>query len=139
MARVRRRCAPKLSRFGPQLRASALLFALSGVVSLVGVAGSSVSCVSPTLPLPPPAAPIISTGSEPDTFHLTSVNGSLPNALIVIVNRNEALARDKRVSGTIADANGSWDATVIAKVGDALDISQESGTTSSPSTTVTVR
>ena len=139
MARVRRRCASKASRFGPQLRASALLFALSGVASLVGVTASSVSCVSPTLPLPPPAAPIISTGTEPDTFRLTSINGSLPNALIVIVNRNETLARDKRVSGTIADANGSWDATVVAKIGDALDISQESGTTSSPSTTVTVR
>lgn len=139
MARVRRRCAPKLSRFGAQFRASALLFALSGVVSVVGVAGSSVSCVSPTLPLPPPTAPIIATGTEPDTFKLTSVNGALPNALIVVVNRNETLARDKRVSGTIADANGSWDVTVIAKVGDALDISQESGTTTSPPITVTVR
>ena len=139
MASVRRRYAPKLPRVRAHVRASALLFALSGVVSVVGVTGSSVSCVSPTLPLPPPAAPIISTGTEPDTFHLASVNGSLPNALIIIVNRNEALARDKRVSGTIADANGSWDATVIAKVGDALYISQESGTTSSPNTTVTVR
>jgi hypothetical protein len=130
MARVRRRCASKVS---------ALFFALSSVVSVVAVAGSTLSCVSPTLPLPPPSAPIIATGTEPDTFRLTSVNGALPNALIVIVNRNEALARDKRVSGTIADANGSWDATVVAKVGDALDISQESGTTTSPPITVTVR
>jgi len=142
MARVWRRCAPKLSKLASVSGVSALLFGLSGAARaacVVGIVATSLSCVSPTLPLPPPAAPIISTGSEPDTFRLTSINGALPNALIVVVNRNEALARDKRVSGTIADANGSWDATVIAKVGDALDISQESGTTSSPPTTVTVR
>jgi hypothetical protein len=118
---------------------STLVLALTGSAGAMTLAGSTLSCVSPTLPLPPPAAPIIATGTEPDTFKLTSVNGAIPNALIVVVNRNEALARDKRVSGTIADANGSWDVIVNAKVGDALDISQESGTTSSPPTTVTVR
>ena len=108
--------------------------ALSAVPLLLAVA-----CTSPTLPLPPPTAPLISLGTEPDTFKLASVNGAEPNALVVIVNRNEALPRSKRVSGTIADENGSWDATVFAKVGDVLDISQESGTTRSPGTTVTVR
>lgn len=116
-----------------------LVVALAGAAAVAGGAGSTLSCVSPTLPLPPPVAPIIASGTEPDTFKLTSVNGALPNALIVIVNRNESLPRDKRVSGSIADANGSWDAVVFAKVGDALDISQETGTTSSPPTTVTVR
>jgi hypothetical protein len=96
-------------------------------------------CTSPTLPLPPPAAPIISLGSSPDTFKLASVNGAEPNALIVVVNRNETLPRDKRVTGTIADEQGTWDATVFAAVGDVLDVSQESGTNRSASTTVTVR
>jgi hypothetical protein len=103
------------------------------------VTAAALACTSPTLPLPPPAAPLISSGASPDTFKLASVQGAEPNALIVIVNRNEALAPDKRVTGTIADAVGSWDATVNAKVGDVLDISQESGTARSAGTTVTVR
>lgn len=106
---------------------------------LAAFAALALACTSPTLPLPPPASPVITVGSEPDTFKLASVDGALPNALIVIVNRNEELPPYKRVSGTIADARGSWTAIVTAKVGDLLDISQESGSTSSPGTTVTVR
>jgi hypothetical protein len=97
------------------------------------------ACTSPTLPLPPPATPVISVGSSPDTFKLASIQGAEPNALIVVVNRDEALPKDKRVTGTIADAVGSWDVTVNAKLGDVLDVSQESGTARSGSTTVTVR
>ena len=107
--------------------------------ALALLAALALSCTSPTLPLPPPAAPIISSGLEPDTFKLASIDGAEPNALIVIVNRNEDLPRNKRVSGTIADARGSWDAIVTAKIGDVLDISQEAGSTRSPGTTVTVR
>lgn len=110
---------------------------LVGALSLV--AALALACTSPTLPLPPPATPVISTGTSPDTFKLASIQGAEPNALIVIVNRDEALPRDRRVTGTIADEQGSWDATVIAKLGDVLDISQESGTVRSPGTTVTVR
>lgn len=115
------------------LSKSWLLSAL--VCVLVGV----LACTSPTLPLPPPATPVISVGSSPDTFKLASIQGAEPNALIVVVNRDEALPKDKRVTGTIADAVGSWDVTVNAKLGDVLDVSQESGTARSGSTTVTVR
>ena len=113
----------------------ALKPALLPALLLAGV----LACTSPTLPLPPPATPFISTGTSPDTFKLTSMQGAEPNALIVVVNRDEALAPDKRVTGTIADGTGSWDVTVNAKVGDVLDVSQESGTARSASTTVTVR
>ena len=109
-------------------------FALAAIVATLVI-----GCVSPTLPLPPPAVPLISTGSEPDTFKLSSIDGAEPNALIVIVNRNDALPRNMRVTGTIADARGSWDAIVHAKVGDVLDVSQESGSSRSAGTTVTVR
>ena len=113
------------------------------VLTLLLSAGLAVSlalgCTSPTLPLPPPIAPFVSKGTEPDTFKLSSIDGAEPNALIVVVNRNEDLPRNKRVSGTIADARGSWDVIVTAKVGDVLDISQEAGSTRSPGTTVTVR
>jgi hypothetical protein len=55
------------------------------------------------------------------------------------VNNNESFPRNKRVTGTIADANGSWDLVVTAKPGDLLDVSQESGNAHSAGTTVTVR
>lgn len=110
-----------------------------GRVLTAALVAVTMACTSPTLPLPPPAAPIIASGLEPDTFKLTSIDGAEPNALIVIVNRNEGLPRSKRVSGTIADERGSWEATVTAKIGDVLDISQEAGSMRSPGTTVTVR
>ncbi len=122
----------------PRALVLALVLGLAGP-SAAGSAMGSVGCTSPTLPLPPPTAPFVSNGTAPDTFKLASIQGAEPNALIVIVNRNEALPRDKRVTGTIADEVGSWDATVIAKVGDVLDISQEWGTNRSAGTTITVR
>ncbi len=98
-----------------------------------------VACTSPTLPLPPPAQPTISIGSEPNTFHLKSDRGAMPNALIVVVNRNESVPRDQRVEGTIADEQGSWELDVVGHIGDVIDISQEDGTTRSPATSVTLK
>lgn len=103
------------------------------------LASLATSCTSPTLPLPPPTLPSITSGSTPDIFHLKSERGAIPNALIVVVNRNESLPRDQRVTGTIADVNGSWELDVRATVGDYVDISQEDGTTRSPVVTVQMR
>jgi hypothetical protein len=101
---------------------------------------AALSCTSPTLPLPPPTAPTISAGSSPDYVRLSAGQGGAePNALIVVVNRNTDLARDKRVSGTIADEQGAWDLEVFAHVNDTLDISQEIGTARSQGTTVVVK
>src|SRR5262249_49384622 len=96
------------------------------------------ACTTPTLPLPPPTDPSISIGSTPDTVVLHSTNGAEPNALIIVVNRNTTLPSDKRVSGTFADQDGSWELTVTATHHDLLDISQQSGQSRSPTTTVTV-
>lgn len=100
---------------------------------------TALACTTPTLPLPPPTAPSISDGTEEGTIHLSSMQGSEPDALIIVINRDPTLARDKRVTGTIADGTGSWELDVLAKSGDVLDISQESGSTRSPTTTITVR
>jgi hypothetical protein len=108
-------------------------------VAALSFAAGAGGCTSPTLPLPPPTAPTITTGSEPSTFHLKSDKGAIPNALIVVVNRNEAVPRDQRVEGTIADAFGSWELDIKATSGDFVDISQEDGTTRSPVTTVQLR
>jgi hypothetical protein len=108
-----------------------------GALAIAVFAG--VACTSPTLPLPPPAQPTVSVGSEPNTFHLKSDNGALPNALIVVVNRNESLPRNQRVVGTLADPQGSWELDVAGTVGDTVDISQEDGTTRSPAVSVTLK
>ncbi len=97
-----------------------------------------VACTSPTLPLPPPALPTVSVGSEPSTFRLKSDRGAIPNALIVVINRNESLPRSQRVEGTLADELGSWELEIAANVGDVVDISQEDGATRSPSVSVTL-
>jgi hypothetical protein len=106
---------------------------------LVALVAAGIACTSPTLPLPPPTAPTISVGSEPNTFRLKSDRGALPNALIVVVNRNESVPRARRVEGTLADAQGSWELDIFASVGDFVDISQEDGTTRSPVTTVQLK
>lgn len=114
---------------------------LRGPCSWVVVASvvAAVACTSPTLPLPPPTAPTVSLGPEPNTFHLKSDKGALPNALIVVVNRNETVPRDQRVEGTIADAQGSWELDIVANPGDFVDVSQEDGTTRSPTTTIQLK
>lgn len=98
------------------------------------------ACTSPTLPLPPPVAPTVTSGSTPDTVKLTAgPGGAEPNALIIVVNRNTDVPRDKRVAGTIADPQGAWDLEITAHPNDTLDISQELGTTGSQGTTIVVR
>ena len=97
------------------------------------------SCTSPTLPLPPPALPTVSVGSSPDSFRLRSDRGALPNALIVVINRNETLSRDERVDATLADVEGSWEIGIKGKVGDLVDVSQEDGTARSAPVTVQLR
>lgn len=98
-----------------------------------------VACTSPTLPLPPPALPSITVGSEPNSFRLTSDRGALPNALVIVVNRNESLPRSKRVAGTLADEYGSWELEIVANVGDVVDVSQDNGEGSSPTISVTLK
>lgn len=97
------------------------------------------ACTSPTLPLPPPALPSVAVGSEPNTFRLKSDRGALPNALVIVVNRNPALSRDQRVEGTLADEEGSWELLIEATPGDVVDIAQEDGSTRSPTVTVTLK
>lgn len=97
------------------------------------------ACASPTLPLPPPSLPTVSAGVEPNTFRLSSDRGALPNALVIVVNRNAALSLDARVDGTFADEQGSWTITIAGHVGDIVDISQQQDEQASPTTSVTLK
>jgi hypothetical protein len=102
---------------------------------LLGLLG----CESPTLPLPPPAVPAQSAGPDADHVALsTTCGGAEPNALIVIVNTNPAVAPDEAVGGSIANGCGAWNAIVYAHVGDYLQITQEFGTAKSPPTEVQI-
>jgi hypothetical protein len=93
---------------------------------------SSASCLSPTLPLPPPESPTLEAGSDVDHVKLVAgCGGAESNAIIVIVNANPAVPGDLAVSGARADTCGAWDALVYAHSGDELDITQEFGETRS--------
>jgi hypothetical protein len=108
-------------------------------VAAVGLGALVAACLSPTLPLPPPAIPSFSTAGVPaGEVELQSVGGAEPNAIIVIYNQDPLVPLDKRVSGAQADAKGSWDAVLTGSTGDTLEITQQSGTAVSPSTTVQI-
>jgi hypothetical protein len=101
----------------------------------------ALACVSPTLPLPPPEAPIQSEGTDADHIKLTAgCGGAQAGADIFIINQTlETSAPDMAVGGSIASECGAWDANVIAHTGDALAITQESGGMSSTATIYNVR
>jgi hypothetical protein len=93
------------------------------------------ACASPTLPLPPPELPQV-TSSDGHTFLLSgSCGGAEANATIVIVDTNPLLKLDQRVFGSQTDSCGAWDATITASYGDGIELTQTFGTTrSSPRT-----
>ena len=96
------------------------------------------SCSTPTLPLPPPTEPSITASSIPSKVHLHGVQSVASNALVIAFNQNPAIARTDRVTGTQADAAGTWDMDVTASPKDVIEITQETGDTRSPSIDVTV-
>ncbi len=125
------------SRGTPRLWGLARALRVVGVG--VGVTGLLLACVSPTLPLPPPELPSITQGSAPDRFVLTAGKGGAePDAFIIALNLNPSLPRDRRVTGTQADEEGKWRMEVWGRPGDRIDITQEVGTTRSPSLSVTI-
>ena len=88
-----------------------------------------VGCYSPTLPLPPPLAPSEdSVGTNLVHLHggMNSVNS---NATVLIENLYDLQFNNtQRVTATLANPDGSWDATVFAVKNDTLEIWQIVGT-----------
>ncbi len=96
----------------------------------------TVSCLSPNLPLPPPDLPS-ATQTSATTYHLVG-HGVEANVDVIIKNTNTTLPNNQRLSGTVADANGNWDAYVYASSGDTLHIWQQYVSYISPYTTYTI-
>jgi hypothetical protein len=99
------------------------------------------ACVSPTLPLPPPEAPMQTEGVDAAHIKLSAgCGGAQDGAEIIIVNQTlELSVPDQAIGGSFASECGAWDAQVLAKTGDVLAITQESGTLASGATIYNVR
>ena len=103
-------------------RWSSILFA--------AICAAIIGCLSPTLPLPPPGAPAQTDGPQPGTVHLHGT-GAEANALVLMRNNSpstsESLSPQQQITGTLANAQGVWDADAYAVKGDVLEIWQELG------------
>lgn len=106
---------------------------------MVALAAAAFGCVSPTLPLPPPETPVITTGSAPGRYVLAGSKGAaLPDAFVIAINESPSLDREKRVTGTQAQADGAWRMEIYASPGDIVDVSQERSDQRSTSLTVRI-
>jgi len=94
----------------------------------VAVAALALGCMSPTLPLPPPAQPSELADTDPATVTLHGAKGTVPPGSTIIVynltpsNATETLDDTQKVTATIVHDDGSWDATIFAMKGDTVTI-----------------
>jgi len=98
--------------------------------------GVAVACVSPTLPLPPPATPTISAGVDAAHVALSSGCGGVENgADVEIINTNPTVPSSEAGVVALASNCGAWSAAVFAHAGDVLSILQQfENATSAPIT-----
>ena len=102
----------------------------------------ALACESPTLPLPPPEAPMQYAGADADHVELVAgCGGAQPGAEILILNQTIAnpTPTSPNVEAAVAKPCGSWSASVFAHTGDALQISQIVGGEVSEAALYTVR
>jgi len=108
--------------------------------SLAGIGALVLACESPTLPLPPPAIPIVETTDVPaGEVRLSSMYGAQPYAIIETFNNDPRVPFDKRVGGAQADGYGSWDTLIAGFSGDLIQITQQYDTGTAVSPTIEVR
>jgi hypothetical protein len=99
-------------------------FALAAAVTVAG-------CLSPTLPLPPPSAPLV---SAPDNSGFVRVQGEVTSRATVHV-MNE---RTNKGASQLTEDDGLYDLELRAQVGDTLRIWKRVGTQESDFVEVTV-
>ena len=93
------------------------------------VAAVVLGCTSPTLPLPPPAAPS-ETRTDPTTITLNGA-GAIPGAIIIVENDDTSITGAKIVQATLVADDGTWTVTIQAVKQDVLRIDQLAGDESS--------
>ncbi len=105
----------------------------AGLVRFLGTAVVAIAwapgCASPTLPLPPPEEPTLSSGEDGDHVNLSApCGGAEPSAEVIVLNTNPTVANDEALTGTVADTCGAWEVlNVFAHEGDVLQITQTFG------------
>jgi len=99
---------------------------------LLAAAGLLVSgCLSPTLPLPPPDRPDV---SSPDQSGLVRIQGvASPQSEVIALNHGNNV-----IAGQVLRDSSRYDFTIQGEVGDAIEIWYVEGEDKSPSTTVIV-
>ena len=99
-------------------------FITAAVLAVVG-------CLSPTLPLPPPSRPDV---TSPDAAGFVRITGSVQSDAVVFAEN----LRTGRITGQTTDETGDYDLEIAARVGDRLSIWYTIGTIESPPTDVSV-
>jgi hypothetical protein len=97
------------------------------VVASLGLAG----CLSPTLPLPPPNRPDVSTPDESGLVRLQGV--AAPSAEVLAWNHANGL-----IAGQVTGADSRYDFTIRANVADEIELWYVQGSEESQSIRVVV-
>jgi hypothetical protein len=89
------------------------------------------SCLSPTLPLPPPDRPDV---SAPDASGLVRIQGiATPRAEVIAWNHQNDV-----IAGQVTGSSARYDFTIKAQANDLIELWYTQGTTQSQSVSVTV-
>ena len=98
---------------------------------LVGVGLLAASCLSPTLPLPPPDRPDVSSPDSGGSVRLQGI--AVPRAEVIAWNHNNDL-----IAGQVTGADSRYDFTIKGDAGDLIEVWYIQGSDESPSVSVTV-
>ena len=94
---------------------------LFSVLVLLLTSWLAVSCLSPTLPLPPPSDPFI---TAPDSDGLIQIKGRVTSgAEVTVLNTRTSI-----IAGFITGEDGAYSIQMEAEIGDLLLVRQQSGT-----------
>jgi hypothetical protein len=108
----------------------------------LAIAALMLGCMSPTLPLPPPAQPSENAGADPGTVDLHGPKGSVPPTSTVIIYNltplETTLTQQQKVTAVLANPDGSWDATIHAIKNDVVTVYDIEEGQWSPSIDVTI-
>jgi hypothetical protein len=115
---------------------------IHAIARLLGVAllplGVAVGCVSPTLPLPPPSTPEVTTVDSAHVSLSSGCGGVENDAVVEVINTNPTVPMGDAVGGAIATDCGAWSTQVYAHSGDVLSITQQYANQTSTPVTVQV-